>query len=138
MKTFSATYQDFVRFDVKPNEDALLISQKMPVFSVADGVTQSHYKNGRYALPYGAKLAAKIFCKTTVHYLENHLDKNNVKKSIKESFDTVSKKVRELNVKHGLVDKRMDYLQHDWFDTVGVTAMVVKNVLHYGFVGDCG
>ena len=142
MKTFSATYRDFVRFDVKPNEDAFLISKKLPIFAVADGVTQSHYKNGRYALPYGAKLAAKIFCKSTVKYLEksySHILENvRIKNIIKESFDLANQKIRELNVKHGLVDKRMDYLQHDWFDTVGVTAVLVKNTLHYGFVGDCG
>ncbi len=143
MKIFLATYQDFVRFDVKPNEDALLISKKIPVLAVADGVTQSHYKNGRYALPYGARLAARIFCKTTVSHLEKHVNIKNasekqIKSAIKEAFNTANKKIRELNIKHGLVDKRMDYLQHDWFDTVGIAAVVVKNTLHYGFVGDCG
>ena len=146
MKIFSATYRDFVRFDVKPNEDALLVSKKLPIMAVADGVTQSHYKNGRYALPYGAKLAAKIFCKSTVNYLEKSLSENyslvrtnkRIRNSINESFDVANQKIRELNVKHGLADKRMDYLQHDWFDTVGVAAVVIKNILHYGFVGDCG
>lgn len=146
MKVFSATYRDFVRFDVKPNEDAVLISDlqagKQIILAVADGVTQSHYKSGRYALPYGAKLAAKIFCKNTVGYLEKNYSlirtNGRITNLIKESFDIANKKVRELNVKHGLVDKRMDYLQHDWFDTVGVTAVIIKNTLHYGFVGDCG
>lgn len=32
----------------------------------------------------------------------------------------------------------MDYLQHDWFDTVGVAGIIIKDILYYGFVGDCG
>jgi len=142
MKIFSATYQDFVRFDVKPNEDAFLISEKFPIFAVADGVTQSHYPNGRYALPYGAKEAANIFCEAIIDYLENNLDfkkadEKEIKNAIKEAFNFTNQKIRELNEKHS-IQKRMDYKEHDWFDTVGVVAIVVSKILYYGFVGDCG
>lgn len=140
MKHFSATYQDFVRFDVKPNEDAFLVSKKFPILAVADGVTQSHYPNGRYALPYGAKEAAHIFCRSVVHFLERGIDfekENEIKEAIKGAFSEANQRIKELNEKHG-IQKRMDYKEHDWFDTVGVTVVVVRNNLYYGFVGDCG
>lgn len=142
MKTFSATYQDFVRFDMKPNEDALLISKKFPIFAVADGVTQSHYPNGRYALPYGAKEGAHIFCRKVVHFLEKNAnfkekDGRKIKNTIKEAFNEANQEIKKLNKKHG-IQKRMDYKEHDWFDTVGIIAVIIKNELYYGFVGDCG
>jgi len=143
MKTFFASYQDFIQFDAKPNEDAVLVSKKFPILAVADGVTQSHYKNGRYALPYGAKKAAQIFCKSSVKYLEKNLGNkklspSQIKNIVKDSFDSGNAKIKALNEKHEINEKTMDYVQHDWFDTVGVTAVVVSGVLHYGVVGDCG
>lgn len=141
MKYFSASYRDFVRFDVKPNEDYRLTSKKFPVFAVADGVTQSHYPNGRYALPYGAKEAARIFCHATVQYLEKNYSliraNKRIEKLIGEAFDIANQKIKALNEKHG-IQKRMDYKEHDWFDTVGVVGVVINSTLHYGFVGDCG
>lgn len=142
MKYFYATYQDFVRFNVKPNEDSLLVSKRFPIFAVADGVTQSHYSNERYNLPYGAKEAANIFCQSVVHFLEREINIKNtnekeIKNAIKKAFNTVNKKIKELNEKHG-IQKRVDYKKHDWFDTVGIVAVKVKNNLYYGFVGDCG
>jgi serine/threonine protein phosphatase PrpC len=143
MKIFFASYQDFIQFDAKPNEDAVLVSKKLPILAVADGVTQSHHKNGRYALPYGAKMAAQIFCKSSVKYLEKALAQKKlspiqIKKIIKESFDSANAQIKALNEKHQINEKTMDYVQHDWFDTVGVVAVVVSGVLYYGVVGDCG
>src|SRR5688572_23154556 len=105
MKIFSATYQDFVHFDAKPNEDAFLVAKKFPIFAVADGVTQSHYPSGRYALPYGAKEAAEIFCKATIEYLENNLDlkktdDKEIKNAITQAFNTTNEGIKELNIKH--------------------------------------
>lgn len=140
---FAVSYGDFVRFDAKPNEDAVLVSKKFPILAVADGVTQSHYENGRYALPYGAKMSAQIFCKSSVKYLEKALAQKNlspiqIKKIIKESFDSANDKIKALNENHKINEKTMDYVQHDWFDTVGVVAVVASGVLSYGVVGDCG
>lgn len=137
MKTFSASYGDFVRYDMKPNEDYRKISKKWPVFAVADGVTQSHYPNGRYALPYGAKDAAHIFGNTVVKVLEQRIGKTASRKAFTQAFDAANEGIRKLNLKHG-IEKRMDYTQHDWFDTVGVAGFIMNNTLHYGFVGDCG
>lgn len=142
MKYFSATYGDYKKFDAKPNEDYYLISKKLPVLAVADGVTQSHHKNGRYALPYGAKGAARVFCKNAIQYLEKSLDFRKVngkeiKSAIKNTFNFANQKIKELNIKHG-IDKKMDYITYDWFDSVGALGIIIKNKLYCGYVGDCG
>lgn len=80
---FSATFPDFIRFDknpTKPNEDAFLFSKKYPIFLVADGVTQSHFKNGKYAYPDGAKKAANIFCSQSLKVLEKNINLKILKK----------------------------------------------------------
>lgn len=138
MEYFSATYTDFVKFDRKPNEDFYLISEKLPIFVTADGVTQSHFPTDGYAFPAGARAAAEIFCFTVLEFLENNLKtKTDFKKLIGKSFDLANQRIRELNIAEG-IDKRLNYLEYDWFDCVGVIGFIIKNVLYYGYVGDCG
>ena len=131
MKYFSTTYTDIIKFDKKPNEDFYLVSEKLPIFVIADGVTQSHFKSGEYAFPAGAKTAAKIFCYTVLKSLE----KNGC--LIEKAFDLANQKIREFNVAEG-IDKRLNYLEYDWFDCVAVLGFIMKNILYYGYVGDCG
>jgi len=131
MNYFSASYSDFLKFDRKPNEDFYLISKKLPIFVIADGVTRSHFKNGKYAFPAGAQTAAKIFCYTVLEFLE----KNGC--LIKEAFDLANQKIKQLNIIEE-IDKKLNYLEYDWFSCVGVAGFIVKNNLHYGYVGDCG
>jgi serine/threonine protein phosphatase PrpC len=133
MKYFSATYTDFIKFDRKPNEDFFLVSQNYPIFVIADGVTQSHFKTGEYSFPAGAQTAAKIFCYTTLEFLEKNYPQN----LIEEAFNLANQKIRELNINEG-IDKRLNYLEYDWFDCVGVAGFIIENNLYYGFVGDCG
>lgn len=143
MKYLSATYTDFIKFDRKPNEDFYLISEKLPIFVLADGVTQSHFRFGKYkggyAFPAGAKTAAQIFCYIVLEFFEGKLKSKNEKfeNLIEKSFDLANKRIKELNIAEG-IDKKMDFLEYDWFDTVGIAGFIVKDKLFYGFVGDCG
>ena len=141
---FSATYPDFIRFDknpTKPNEDSLLFSQKYPIFLVSDGVTQSHFSNGKYAFPLGAKKAARIFCLESLKILEKRFENLNSKKEIKDafndSFNYSNQKIKELNIEYG-IDKKFNYTDYDWFDTVSVSGIIKDNTLYYNFIGDCG
>ncbi|MDD4407395.1 MAG: N-acetylmuramoyl-L-alanine amidase, partial [Bacilli bacterium] len=137
---FSATYPDFIRFDknpTKPNEDAFLFSKKYPIFLVADGVTQSHFKNGKYAYPDGAKKAANIFCSQSLKVLEKKYQSKNIKESLELAFSSSNQKIKKLNIKYG-IDKKMNYVEHDWFDTVGIAGMIKDKTLYYNYVGDCG
>ena len=131
MEYFSTTYTDIIKFDKKPNEDFYLFSKKFPIFVIADGVTQSHFKSGGYAFPAGAKTAAKIFCYFVLEFLE----KNGC--LIEKAFDLANQKIKEFNIAEG-IDKRLNYLEYDWFDCVGVVGFIIENNLYYGYVGDCG
>lgn len=135
MKVFSATYTDIIKFNRKPNEDFFLISEKYPIFVVADGVTQSSFKDGKYAYPAGARAASQIFCQSVVEYIEDNFKPE--KKIIEESFDFTNHRIWELNKNEGMVGK-LDYVVYDYFDTVGVAGFFVQNNLFYGYVGDCG
>ena len=137
MKIFSATYTDFIKFDRKPNEDFYLISEKFPIFVVADGVTRGHFPTGEYAFPAGAKSAVQIFCYSVLEFLENNWGKKKPKVLIKEAFDFANQKIRTLNFIEE-IDKRLNYFEYDWFCCVGVAGFIVKNLLYFGYVGDCG
>lgn len=143
MEYFSATYTDFIKFDRKPNEDFCLISSKLPIFTVADGVTQGRFESGGYAFPAGAKAAAQIFCYTVCDFLENNIDlskKSNYqfnRNLIEKTFDLANQRIKELNKNEG-IDKKLNYFDYDWFDAVGIAGFILANDLYYGFVGDCG
>lgn len=146
MKMFSATYGDIIKFNRKPNEDCLLISKKYPIFAVADGVTRGIFKDKRYAYPAGARAAAAIFCFTVIEYLERHILplRSRAKGGygvgedlIKKAFDGANAKIHELNENEGM-EETHDWYTNDYFDCVGVAALLAKNTIYYGYVGDCG
>lgn len=133
MKYFSATYGDAIKFNKKPDEDYYLVSQKLPIFVIADGVTRSHSKDGRYSCRNGARKAAEVFCKSVLSYLEQNFDP----KKINEAFNFANQKIGELNIEFGIKEK-LNYIEYDWLDTVGVAGIISEGVLYYGYVGDCG
>lgn len=135
MRIFSATYTDVIKFNRKPNEDFFLISDKYPIFALADGVTQSRFEDGTYSYPAGARAAAQIFCNSCVEYIEKN--PKHSQKVIKKAFDFANERIWELNKNEGMVEK-LDYVVYDYFDTVGVVGFLVKKTLFYGYVGDCG
>jgi len=137
MKYSSATYTDFIKFDRKPNEDFYLISEKLPIFVIADGVTQSHFPTGEYAFPAGAQTTAKIFCYKVLEFLEKNFENKNFQDLIENTFNLANQKIKEFNIAEG-INKRLNYLEYDWFDCVGIAGFIIKNNLYYGYVGDCG
>lgn len=138
MKYFAASYGDAIKVDEKENEDFYLASKKYPIFAVADGVTRSHFKDGRYAFPQGAKMASQFFCKSVVDFLEENFSKNgDPKNKIKQAFDFANKQIKELNKKNS-IDKKINYIEYDWFDAVGVAGIIFQNIIYFGYVGDCG
>lgn len=56
---------------------------------------------------------------------------------MEKAFDDANQKIKELNIREGM-DKNLNYVEYDWFDTVGIAAIIENNKLFYGFVGDCG
>lgn len=140
MRHFAVSFSDIFKFDRKPNEDFYLISSSFPIYAIADGVTQAHFPSGEYAFPLGAKTAAEIFCFTILNNLENNfLNKKifrNPEQILEKSFNLANKKIRALNETEGMFEK-LDYYVYDLFDTVGIAGFILKDILYYGFVGDC-
>lgn len=150
MRVFSATYTDIVKFNRKPNEDFFLvslISKEYPIFTIADGVTQSRFDSGAYSFPAGARAAAEIFCYTVVDSLEGSIplakkvEDGRIDEAIKmyigKSFDGANKRIEMLNKNEGITDN-LDFCVYDYFDTVGIVGFIKNHVLYYGYVGDCG
>jgi len=132
MKVFSFSFQNLKG---RPNEDYYLISSKHPLWAVADGITRTKNKKG-YPLNSGARLAAEEFCKTVINYLENNFKKANLR-SVKKAFDLANRAIFNLNEKYG-INKKINYLENDYFSTCGAAAFIKRNILFYGYVGDCG
>lgn len=139
-KVFCASYSDLIKFNRKPNEDFYLVSDKYPIFIVADGVTQACHLDGEYAYPQGAKDASQILCKTTIKELEAYLATaplSTEKEILALAFDKANEEIKKLNIESGIAEK-YDYYINDLFDTVGVVGILSGDILHYGFIGDCG
>lgn len=139
MKYFGGTYGDAIKFDKKSNEDFYLVSRKFPIFVVADGVARSHFSDGRYTHPFGSRKASEIFCKIIIGYLEENFENNNqdVLDKIKNAFDLANQKIKEFNIEKG-IHKKLNYVEYDWLDVVGVVGIIWENKVYYGYVGDCG
>ena len=133
MKVFSISLKNSKG---RPNEDFYLISEKYPIFAVADGVSRMKNPDGSYPKISGAKLAAEEFCKATTTYLEENYKKANFK-ILKNAFNFVNKAIFNLNEKYG-INKKLDYLENDYFCTCGVAAFIKRDIFYYGYVGDCG
>lgn len=120
----------------RPNEDYCLVSEKYPIFSIADGVSRTRNPDGIYPDPSGARLAAELFCQESVASLESHFEKASLE-TLREVFFNANFAIRLLNIAQGIPEK-LDYLVNDYFGTCGVAAFIKGNILYYGYLGDCG
>ncbi|MCD6094401.1 protein phosphatase 2C domain-containing protein [bacterium] len=133
MRFFSFSFQNLKG---RANEDFYFASEKYPIFAVADGVSRNKNFDRNYPKISGAGLAAEEFCKKVIEYLEKKFSKSNLK-TLREAFNFANKSIFRLNEKYG-INKNLDYLTNDYFCTCGVAAFIKRNLLYYGYVGDCG
>lgn len=127
-KIFSATYP--AQNPSHPIEDRLLISDKYPIYAVADGVTLALKDKEYYPDPSPVAEVAEIFCKTAVEESEqiyNDLTSDGILKVFKEA----NTKLGEYNKKHA--HKSPD---QDLFHTTASLAVVKENRVYWGNVGD--
>jgi serine/threonine protein phosphatase PrpC len=83
-----------------PAEDSFLINKKFPIYAVADGVTLQIPEGKKYPRVSGAKMAADIFCKESVKFMEKKWKNLNFKKSLKNAFGAANLQIFNLNKKH--------------------------------------
>lgn len=116
-------------------EDALIIDYEKNLFAIADGVTRIYYRIKDFSEGSGSSKAARIFCDSVIKYLKNNLicDSDNLSRA----FIFANNQIRKLNQQAGIL-KRLDYLEHDYYGTVGAAAFICdKGHLHYGYIADC-
>lgn len=119
----------------KPNEDFYLVSEKYLIFTVADGSSRIKNKAGTYTEISGARLAAEEFCKAVTIYLEKNYKKADLK-ILKQALNFANRAIFKLNEKWG-INKKLDYLENDYFSTCGVAGFIKGKILYFGYVGDC-
>jgi len=133
MKILSLSFKNLKK---RPNEDFYLISREYQIFTVADGVSRIKNRAGVYPKPSGAKLAAEEFCKAVITYLEKNYKNANLK-TLGEALDLANHRILNLNEKYG-INKKLDYLENDYFSACGIASFIKNNIFYYGYVGDCG
>jgi hypothetical protein len=109
--------------NILPQEDCLLISQKYPIFAVADGVTLIIKKNRNYPNSSGAGEVARIFCNEAVKYAENLYNKFQIK-DVLRIFEKANKKIANYNKNYGRTKKTINFADFDFFHTTAAFALV--------------
>lgn len=133
IRTFSCSLKNLKG---RVNEDHCLISEKHPIFAVADGVSRTRNPDGSYPEPSGAALAAELFCQEVIATIKDGFGRADLK-VLREAFFNANFAIRLLNVQQG-ISQKLDYLVNDYFGTCGAAAFIKGEVLHYGYLGDCG
>ena len=114
--------------DDKENEDFLLANVKGKRFILLDGVSRDR-ENGRYPCPSPAAEVSVLFaqeCMDTMREMKNiHAGPIEI---IRQAVAAGNTAVREYNRKH---------LHPFPAGTVGIVALIEKNLFCYGYTGDC-
>lgn len=112
----------------KPNEDCAFADKDNGIFIVLDGVTRDKI-NGIYPDPSPAVDVSKIFINKAYKYIKNNIsEENDFLEIIKGAFAEGNKEIEQIN---------RSYVGDFLPGTVGIIAIIKKNRLFYGYIGDC-
>ncbi|MCL4541373.1 MAG: protein phosphatase 2C domain-containing protein [Chloroflexi bacterium] len=119
--------------DDKPNEDVFTIrsDNERTILVIADGVTRSRRADGRYPVPSGGLLAARVVAQTLIAALVNaeHL------RALYQAFRQANDAVAQLNHSHN-VWPHLDYEEHDLYGAVATAAVIHDKRLIWAHIGD--
>jgi len=123
------------KFKNHPQEDYLLISQKHPIFVVADGVTLEPDKNGNYPNPSGAGKVARIFCEEIIrHCEEKYADFKE--SNIVDVFRKANKAVGNYNKKQKRIKEKINFWDFDLFAATGAFVVIKNKTVHWASICD--
>lgn len=108
------------------NEDAWAVSKKLPIYSVADGVTLKIPPGEPYPDPSGAKIVADLFCQKSIEFLEQHFDQLS-NDQLKLAYQYANKAIGEFNAQEGKT-----------YSTVASLVIVKNGKILGSRVTDCG
>lgn len=122
---------------VHPHEDFFLISEKYPIFAVADGVTLIQFlaEKKEYPIPSPAGDVARIFCEELVKSAEARY-KSFKDSDIKEIFRKANAAVGEYNREHGRAKETVDYWNTDFYAATAAFAVIKNDIVYWGSICD--
>lgn len=122
-----ATKKNEIEFN-KPNEDYVFVDKDNGIFIILDGVTRDKI-NGIYPDLSPAVEVSEIFINTAYNYImDNISEEKDFLEIIKCAFAEGNIEIEHFN--HAYIG---DFLP----GTVGIIAIIKKNTLFYGYIGDC-
>jgi len=136
MKLFFTTKQHH-SLTSHPQEDFLYLSNKYPIFAVADGVTLNVAANKNYPSKSSAFEAAKIFCQAVVSEAEGRYQVFK-EKDLKEIFELGNGAVRQYNISQGRTKKTVNYYDVDLFSATTAFLLIKNKKLFWFSLCDSG
>lgn len=112
----------------KPNEDDTFVDSENGIFILLDGVSRDKI-NGIYPNPSPSYEVSEIFAKKVYSYMRKRISlEDDYLKIIKDAFKEGNSEIKKYN-----------QLYKDEFlpGTVGIIAIIKRNQLFYGYIGDC-
>jgi hypothetical protein len=124
-------------YEHHPREDYHLISNKYPIYVVADGVTLKRDTQGNYPVPSGAFELAKKFCGAVIEEAEKRYSGFTVQ-DLKEVFNAGNKVAREFNESQGRTKDTVDYREFDLFAVTTAFVLIKDMKMYWWSLGDSG
>lgn len=118
-------------------EDFFCVSENLPIFVVADGVTliQFFIDNKEYPNPSPAGDVARIFCQEALKAAEDRYEFFK-ELDIKEVFRIGNEAVGEYNRKHGRTKETIDYWDTDFYAATAALVVIKENKAYWGSICD--
>ncbi len=116
-------------------EDYHIVSDKLPILAVADGVTQCLNPGDKYSIPSGAGEVSKIFCETAIEFAEKRYD-SFCEKDLVEIFADANKKVGDFNREHNLTAETINYWDIDYYSATAAFALIRDGKLFWADLCD--
>ncbi len=124
-------------YENHPREDYHLISNKYPIYIVADGVTLKRDAEGIYPTPSGAYELAKIFCHTIVEEAEKMYESFTEQK-LNELFKLGNAVTDTFNKSLGRTKDVIDYREFDMFAVTTAFVLIKDETVYWWSLGDSG
>lgn len=130
-------YEPLSKEGGRPKEDFFAVSEKYPIYVVADGVTLIQYliEGKEYPNPSPAGEIARIFCEEAVKSAEERFE-NFSEIDIKEVFRIANEKAGEFNRQKGRTKESVDYWDNDFYAATAALVVIKDGKIYWGSICD--
>lgn len=118
-----------------PQEDYFAVSEKFPIFVLADGVTLEMNESGEYPNPSGAGAVARIFCEEFVRATEEAYG-NLTAETTPKLFSIANQAIDEFNSQQGRTKQTINYWDIDIFAATAAFVIIKDTVVYWGSICD--